>query len=380
MLKSFIFSILTLSVFLFAIPFEINTMKEGKGEAIKAGQLIQVHYRGWLLDSTLFDDSYERGEPLEFTLGAGQVIPGWDRGLEGMKVGEIRRLGIPFELAYGDRSLGLIPPKSDLLFEVELVHAELPLAPDTLLSNVGTQPWKLFTDGIFFIDEKKGTGLTLTAGMRAKIHYTGWLLQGKKFSSSKDLGKPMDIILGTGKLIKGFEVGLEGLKPGAVRWLKISPFMAYGNTPLTTIPPNSTLIFRVELLSVVSDEALTESIDFFPDINSLTLEDGKEGLKYAVLKKGEGEPAKAGGKVRVHYTGWLTNATKFDSSRDRGQIFGFTLGAGRVIRGWDLGIEGMLPGEKRVLVIPPGLGYGSRGGGPIPGDATLIFMVEYFGE
>ena len=85
---------------------------------------------------------------------------------------------------------------------------------------------------------------------------------------------------------------------------------------------------------------------------------------------------KTGDNVRVHYTGWLSDGTKFDSSRDRGEPISLELGAGRVIRGWDLGLVGMKPGEKRFLLIPPSLGYGARGGGPIPPDATLIFAVE----
>jgi FKBP-type peptidyl-prolyl cis-trans isomerases 1 len=109
------------------------------------------------------------------------------------------------------------------------------------------------------------------------------------------------------------------------------------------------------------------------------LEPGSEGLRYAIVKQGEGEPAKSGDKVSVHYTGWMVNGYKFDSSRDRGQPFAFTLGGGSVIRGWELGVQGMRPGEKRILIIPPGLGYGSRGAGPIPGGATLIFAVEYLG-
>ena len=84
--------------------------------------------------------------------------------------------------------------------------------------------------------------------------------------------------------------------------------------------------------------------------------------------------------MKVHYTGWLVNGYKFDSSRDRGQPFAFPLGGGRVIRGWELGVQGMLPGEKRILIVPPGLGYGSRAAGPIPGGSTLIFAVEYLGE
>ena len=91
------------------------------------------------------------------------------------------------------------------------------------------------------------------------------------------------------------------------------------------------------------------------------------GLKYAIITPGDGEPARRGQTVNVHYTGWLENGTKFDSSRDRNQPFAFPLGGGRVIKGWDEGVEGMKPGEKRQLVIPANLGYGSRGaGGAIP--------------
>jgi FKBP-type peptidyl-prolyl cis-trans isomerase FkpA len=101
------------------------------------------------------------------------------------------------------------------------------------------------------------------------------------------------------------------------------------------------------------------------------------GLKYEELKEGTGEAAKKGDKVEVHYTGWLKDGKKFDSSVDRGQPFGFTLGAGMVIKGWDEGVQGIKVGGKRKLYIPPELGYGQRGaGGVIPPNADLIFEVE----
>lgn len=96
-----------------------------------------------------------------------------------------------------------------------------------------------------------------------------------------------------------------------------------------------------------------------------------------VVKEGSGKAVEAGDRLTVHYTGWLTNGTKFDSSVDRGQPFQFTLGEGQVIRGWEVGVAGMKVGEKRRLTIPPDLAYGSAGvGGVIPPNATLLFEVE----
>jgi FKBP-type peptidyl-prolyl cis-trans isomerase len=104
------------------------------------------------------------------------------------------------------------------------------------------------------------------------------------------------------------------------------------------------------------------------------------GLVYEDLVVGEGRVAEAGQSATVHYTGWLTDGTKFDSSLDRGDPFQFALGAGQVIRGWDEGVQGMRIGGKRKLTIPSDLGYGSRGaGGVIPPNATLVFEVELLG-
>jgi FKBP-type peptidyl-prolyl cis-trans isomerase FkpA len=104
------------------------------------------------------------------------------------------------------------------------------------------------------------------------------------------------------------------------------------------------------------------------------------GLQIEELVVGTGAAAAAGQKVSVHYTGWLTNGTKFDSSHDRNEAFQFGLGRGQVIRGWDEGVQGMKVGGKRKLTIPPELGYGSRGAGSvIPPNATLVFEVELLG-
>jgi FKBP-type peptidyl-prolyl cis-trans isomerase len=104
--------------------------------------------------------------------------------------------------------------------------------------------------------------------------------------------------------------------------------------------------------------------------------EGQVVMRYLDLVEGKGETIKRGDGIEVHYTGWLTNGTKFDSSLDRGQPFPVVIGIGKVIKGWDEGIVGMKVGGKRKLFIPAALGYGARAQGKIPANSKLIFEVE----
>ena len=217
------------------------------------------------------------------------------------------------------------------------------------------------------VDSKLGEGAEACAGQTVVVHYTGWLYdesapdnKGSKFDSSLDRNEPFDFPLGAGRVISGWDEGVQGMKEGGVRTLLIPPEMGYGASGAgDDIPPNATLVFEVKLLNVIR----TEIVD---------------------TRLGDGAQAHPGQHVTVHYTGWLYNKTapdnkgiKFDSSLDRMQPFDFPLGAGHVIKGWDAGVAGMKEGGQRTLIIPPEMGYGRRGaGGVIPPNAKLIFEVE----
>lgn len=222
--------------------------------------------------------------------------------------------------------------------------------------------------GLIYEDLVTGSGDAAQAGRSVRVHYTGWLVSGEKFDSSVDRNEPFGFPLGAGHVIPGWDEGVQGMQPGGKRKLTIPPALAYGEDGAGgVIPPNATLVFEVELLEV---EAPLDMSMKDPHTTA-------SGLVYEDIVLGSGALAKAGQHVAVHYTGWLTDGSKFDSSKDRGEPFAFPLGGRRVIAGWDEGVAGMKVGGTRKLIIPPALGYGARGaGGVIPPNATLVFEVE----
>ncbi len=167
--------------------------------------------------------------------------------------------------------------------------------------------------------------------------------------------------------------------------------MKFRNTVITVV-----LALFVVACGQKSDEAaapaaapaqIEEKVVTLDNSNAMEVIEIAPGLTGTILKRGDGRVAAPGDVVEVHYTGWLYDAAaedgrgeKFDSSVDRGDRFQFPLGAGRVIKGWDQGVAGMLIGEVRELKIAPEMGYGERGAGSvIPPGATLLFEVELFG-
>lgn len=354
---------------------EYIEIEKGDGPTPQAGEVVLVHYRGSLEDGTEFDNSYDRGEPIGFALGKGMVIPGWDQGIGLMQMGGKAKLVIPPELAYGEQGAGgVIPPNATLVFEVELVGIQ-PGSPDAP-SKVDDADFETTDSGLQYYDLEVGDGPMPEEGQRVSVHYTGWLLDGTKFDSSLDRAQPVQFAVGASQVIPGWDEGMTTMKVGGRRQLVIPPELGYGAQGAGgVIPPDATLVLEVELVDVLPGSPAAPS-----EVDEVDYETTDSGLKYYDFEVGEGASPEQGQQVAVHYTGWLVDGTKFDSSLDRGQPFVFVLGMGQVIPGWDEGVATMKIGGKRQLVIPPELGYGEQGsGGTIPPNATLIFEVELLG-
>jgi peptidylprolyl isomerase len=210
---------------------KIEQLAAGSGEPARPGDVVLVNYTGWFEDGTKFDSSLDQGEPIQLALGAGMVIPGWEQGLIGMRMGERRRLTIPPELAYGASGAGgVIPPNATLIFELDL----LAIKPGVKVEELAA-----------------GSGTAADYGDVLSVHYTGWLEDGTQFDSSRERDEPFRFQLAGGQVIEGWDVGLRGLRVGGKRRLTIPPYLAYGDQGAgEVIPPNATLIFEIELLEV----------------------------------------------------------------------------------------------------------------------------------
>ncbi len=249
--------------------------------------------------------------------------------------------------------------------------------------------------GIFFLKTKKGHGKEVTPGAYAKMHIVAKSIgpKGQEFINTYNDGKPIDLEVGTGQLGIGFETGLKKMRVGDKATI-IAPFsLAFGAQGMRGyVAPFSTIVYDVEILGLTTKEKLEadrqkeaakaeakemKTLKKYLSSNNITVAPTASGLYYVEEVAGTGKQAMAGKKVKVHYTGYLLDGTKFDSSVDKGKPFEFTLGQGQVIPGWDEGIALMKEGGKAKLIIPSKLGYGPRGAGQaIPPNSSLMFEVE----
>lgn len=342
-------------------------LQEGRpGPHPRMGDRVRVHYTGTLTDGTVFDSSRKRGEPAEFVLG--QVIPGWNEGLQLMTPGARYRFTIPSDLAYGKRGAPpRIPPDATLVFDVELLDVfRIPefRAPDPEKSGKTAS-------GLRYEVVTPGEGEAPSADAILVLGYTCWTQAGDLVMSSVQTGRPLQGKAAEMPLPFLKEVGFL-LRPGGRLICEVPGSLGFGErSPSPRVPANATTIWSVELQRVLAP---------LPPPDFAALEEDRArttatGLRYQVLKEGSGVQPRIGETVVVHYAGWLTDGTLFDSSFGRGEPAEFVLG--RVIQGWNEGLQLMKEGAVYRFEIPPGLAYGSQGAPPrIPPNATLVFYVE----
>ena len=335
----------------------------GEGTAPRLGDRVRVHYTGWLTDGTVFDSSRTRGEPAEFALG--QVIEGWNEGLQLVTPGARIKLTIPPRLGYGAPGQPpVIPANATLVFDIELlaVTARAPefhaVKADATKSDSGLR-WEALAEG---------SGEPPKPGDPVQLAFTVWNTEGKLVYCSSTMDGPAYSSAASTRW-KFMSEALPMMKPGA-RWAcEVPAQLAFGDRAVNPdLPAGATSVWMMELVRVMTPPAFA-----MPKGDALTKT--PSGLAYQVLRTGEGAAPKMGESVTVHYSGWLTDGTPFDSSYEHGEPATFTLG--QVIPGWREGLQLMQPGAVYVFVIPPDLAYGARGSGPKIGpNATLVFHVE----
>ena len=345
---------------------------ENKGQKKPvSGDKVSVHYTGKFLDDKVFDSSINRGKPLDFTLGIGQVIAGWDEGIALLGKGDKAMFIIPPHIAYGATDRGAIPANSTLVFDVNLVD----FTPQKKIEEYNTNGKDTITTstGLKYIIVEKGKGKKTETGTNVVVHYSGYLKDGKMFDSSVKRGEPFKFELGAGQVIKGWEEGLYLMKEGDKFRFIIPYALAYGEAGRPPqIPEKSDLIFDVELIQVLPP-IVVEKFDITGKKEYTT----PSGLKYYIVHEGTGDLVKSGDKVQVHYTGYFLDGKVFDSSVKRGQPIELSVGIGQVIKGWDEGLQLMKKGDKIRFLIPYTLAYGEKGyPGAIPPKSDLIFDVE----
>jgi peptidylprolyl isomerase len=225
--------------------------------------------------------------------------------------------------------------------------------------------------GLKFIITQRARGVQAKAGDKVAVHYKGTLLDGTKFDSSYDKDQPFVFEIGAGQVIKGWDEGIALLHQGDKATFVIPSELAYGERDMGTIPPNSTLIFEVELIKVEQGVSI-EAFNVAGKDTQIT----QSGLKYIVVEQGNGDFIKKNETAKIHYTGYLSDGTIFDSSVKKGKELEFPVSTGSIIKGLDEGVLFMKKGGKCRLIIPASLGFGDQAMGSIPANSTLIFDVE----
>lgn len=273
--------------------------------------------------------------------------------------------------------------------------ARLPSLEDFLQENKLTA--QVSPEGLYYLISKKGTGKAPAKGDYALVKYRAMLLDSTVFDQSEE-GSPLVFQVGNHEVIKGLDHGVQLLKKGSVATFFVPPSLGYQQYGAGAVPPDAALIYELELLDVMNfdqyDQYMRDldkrermlyeenrklqfqrdlkAIEAYAQTNGLVVRRTNSGLSYGLTKTGKGTPPKPGATVKVAYEGYLPDGTVFDQS----EKFEFTLGAAKVIEGWEEGLQYFAPGSEGWLLVPSKLAYGPVPVGKVPANSVLIFKIK----
>ena len=344
---------------------QYSVLQPGEGLRPGHGDRVIVHFTGWLEDGTLIVSTRTTGEPIEVGIGQ-QKIKGLNEGLQLIEPGGRIKLTIPPELGYGSRGRGKnIPPDATLVYDIELVQVSARVPEFLPLDETESE---VTASGLRVQVLERGGGIKRGPKDPVWVEYTYWDTLGECHFAT--IMTPTPVILAAKSLpFKFFDEVFQLMGEGDEALFEVPPELLFGDRKSGALPPNSVTIWRIRLARVFRKPA-------FPK----TPEDGYQttsnGLKYRVLREGRGRTPQISDRVRLHYTGWLTDGKEIATSYNK-QRQPQSVAVSDVIPG--LGMALMLSKEGGIIevVIPGKLGYGQEGRRPlIQPNADLVYIAE----
>ncbi len=338
----------------------------GSGRRPKMGDTVRILYRAWVAaDGTLFDDARKRGKPVEVPFAS--LIPGLQEALAQMTPGAHWKVTVPAAAAFGKQGRRDVPPDAALVVELELLGVRHQLAYVKVDAAKATST----PSGMRYEVLAEGEGELLTDVAVVELDYAFWGPDGRLIQDAGTGGGALTAVVGDLPL-PGLKEAARLMKRGTRLRLELPPALGFGDKPQGALPGGSVTTWEVEVLSVKQPLPL-------PAFQRTEAGKGRRlpsGLLIETLVEGTGRSPKMNEKVTVHYAGWLEkDGSLFDSSYARAEPTTFVLG--RVIKGWNEGLQEMKVGATARLTIPAALAYGVMGSPPKIGpNEPLVFVVE----
>jgi peptidylprolyl isomerase len=351
-------------------------VESSKNEKVIPFNIVTVKFTGYFLSKEgyklIFQSSQTNSDVAIFQLSVGKMIRGLDEGIATMNVNEKATFIVPPELGFGVNKNGLIPGNTTLFYDIEVINCTYPF-----YKTVNTDTIFTLSD-VKVIPIIKKEGALIKTNNVVKFNSIGYFYTEKGnpiiFENTYETKVPNVLRPNLRSSFPGLSEGLTNLRQGEKAKIFVPAKLAFGNQGAGIIPPNKNLIYDIEILDVIN-------YPFFETSNLDTMK-LNSGLNYFQVRKTEGLQVDTGQKVSISYTGYTIdkygNKDIFDASRESKKLLEFTVGKGKVIKGFDEGIKGMRVGEARTLIIPYELGYGKKGIPEvgIPAETTLYFDVE----